>query len=175
MQPGDWQDIETLEGPALVERLLHNVEAVLDADPEREDDALRALPGPMQIVWLLHQLDFEAIQGSLSAYFLNSAGRHAAGAVESLRRIGAEEMATVVEQARELVAGHAEAWAARRDELDAEGEFAVVQPYDDLAGEDELDALTDLYFLAAEREDWGGKLERHVTAERATVVRWAAA
>lgn len=36
-------------------------------------------------------------------------------------------------------------WPARRSEMDAAGEFAVVKPYKGLSNADELDRLTDQY------------------------------
>jgi hypothetical protein len=53
-------------------------------------------------------------------------------------------------------------WTARRGELSGLGEYAVVQPYADLSGTDELGELTDRYWQAAELDSWGDKLDAYL-------------
>jgi hypothetical protein len=113
---------------------------------------------PLRVLWVLDWLDFEVSQGSLLAYFFNSHGRHAAQAVQALRDIGAVGMASVVMQAVALVAATSDEWAARRDELGREKEYAVARPYVGLSNAEELSELTDQYWAAADEESWGDKL-----------------
>jgi hypothetical protein len=178
MQPGDWADLPTLRGPALLDRLARNVDLIVDsarAAGQDEDAILSALPESLRVLWLTERLDFEVTQGSLLAYFMNSSARHAPDAAAALRRIGAEGMAGVLEDAMSVVGRHRDSWLQRRAELDDAPEFGVVHPYRELAGADELDALTDAYWNAADREAWGEKLERYLDGQRAAVADWAAA
>ena len=103
------------------------------------------MPAPMRALWYLSWLDFEVAQGSLIAYFENSHGRHARDALAALRRIGADRTAEVVALAAEAV--HAGAW-------------------------EELDELTDRYRDAADREDWGARLDAYLTSEAHTLIGW---
>jgi hypothetical protein len=105
---------------------------------EEEDEMLRALPTPLADLWVLGWLDYEVIQGGLETYFINAHSRQAAQAVEALRRCGAEDLAQCLEEAISIVSRHAGAWGARNEELDAKGEYAVVYPFRDLAGVDDL-------------------------------------
>jgi hypothetical protein len=127
-----------------------------------EDRLLPTLQEPIRALWLLSWLDFEVTQGSLLAYFYNSHGRHAPLAAEVLRRIGANRMADVVTQATASYERASAEWAARRAELAALGEFAVVKPYADPPNADELDQLTDQYWQAADDDDWGSKLDAYL-------------
>jgi hypothetical protein len=75
--------------------------------------------------WLLSWLEFEVTQGSLLAYFFNSAGRHAALAVAALHDIGAGRMEQVLTEAAAVVAADPAAWDKGRSDLDALGEWTV--------------------------------------------------
>lgn len=127
------------------------------------------------MLWYLNWLDFEVSQGSLLAYFMNTHARHAAAASTALRRIGAEGTAEVLDEAQAVVRREEKAWSARRAELDDHGEHAVVRPYRELAGAEDLGALTDRFRDVADREGWGEKLERYVASEVDAVARWASA
>ena len=103
-----------------------------------EDEALRALPVPLADLWILQWLDYEVIQGGLATSFMNSHGRQALLAVDALRRCGLEDAAQCLSQARAIVVTHEAAWAKRTQELDALGEYAVVQPFQGLQGIEQL-------------------------------------
>jgi hypothetical protein len=124
---------------------------------QQEDERLAGLPAPLRVMWLLSWLDFEVIQGSLLAYFYNSHGRHAAMAEQALRDIRAIQMADVLRRARHSVDAVSEQWAAQRAVLSVP--HAVVRPYEGLPNVEELVELTDLYWAAADEEDWGDKLD----------------
>jgi Domain of unknown function (DUF4375) len=116
-------------------------------------------------MWIMNWLDFEVCLGSLLAYFYNDAGRHALLAVALLRRIGANHMADVVaEAAASYERGSAE-WAARREEIDALGEWAVVKPYEGLPNAPDLGQLTDQCWQAARDDDWGAKLDAYLSEQ----------
>jgi hypothetical protein len=56
--------------------VLEYLDAVMAGRSDEAEDALLAvLPRPLQALWLLSWLEFEVSQGSLLAYFFNSAGR----------------------------------------------------------------------------------------------------
>jgi hypothetical protein len=118
-----------------------------DRHGDQEDEALRALPTPLADLWILGWLDYEVIQGGLETYFINAHSRQAKQAVEALRRCGAEaeDLAQCLEEARSIVARHAAAWAARNEDLDAKGEYAVVYPFQDLAGVDDLSPVREKF------------------------------
>ena len=178
MQPGEWRGLTELDPPALTARLLSNLHTLFEGSLERaedEDSKLATLPAPLQVLWYLNWLDFEVTQGSLLAYFMNSHGRHAGAAVDALRRLGAARMAEVVDEASAHVRRNADAWSERREELDERGEHAVVHPYRELAAADELDALTDRYWEAADADNWGERLERYLGSEVEAVRAWALA
>jgi hypothetical protein len=159
----DWELLADLTPNDLQIALLAEASAILDrqSGPE-EDRLLSALPEPVRAIWLLDWLDYEVSQGSLLAYFYNSHGRHAQLAAEVLRRIGANRMADVMAEAA-AIHGHAfTAWAARRAELDALGEFAVVKPYAGLPNAHDLVRLTDQYWQAANDDDWGSRLDAYL-------------
>jgi hypothetical protein len=63
----------------------------------------------------------------------------------------------------------------RRADLDEGGRYAGLNPYRELAGAAELDALTDRYWDAADAYDWGEKLERYLASKVNAITRWAAA
>ena len=104
-------------------------------------------------------LEFEVSQGSLFAYFYNSHGRHARLAAGVLRCIGAIRMADIVAEAAASYVRASAEWAARRADIDAAGEFAVVKPYQGLPNADHLVRLTRQYWQAAADDDWGSKLD----------------
>ena len=132
----------------------------MDAQPgPQEDRLLSALPGPLRAIWLLNWLDYEVSQGSLLAYFDNRHGRHARLAAGVLRRIGADRMADIVAEAAASYERASAEWAARRAEMDAAGEFAVVKPYTGLSNAGDLARLTHEYWQAAADDDWGSKLD----------------
>ena len=150
-----WAELAALDAVALQGALLDGAEERL-AGLEGPDEAaaLAALPEPVRVIWLLGALDFEVSQGSLLAYFYNSAGRYAAEAAAALELIGARRMAGVVREAR----------ASMGDERAATGdvEFAVVHPYAGLSNADVLERLTDEYWEAADADDWGEKLDAYL-------------
>ncbi len=92
--------------------------------------------------------DFELCQGSLFAYFGKSHGRFASKAADALDQIGATEMAQVLRRAEEVVRANEAKWAGRHAEMDEEGEYAVVRPYQGLRGAEQLSVLTDTYWVA---------------------------
>src|SRR5215510_3764054 len=158
--PPDWTLLAGLDPGDLQTALLAEADAVMDGQPGPEEDRLLpALPEPLRAIWLLNWLDYEVSQGSLLAYFYNRHGRHARLAAGVLRRIGANRMADVVAEAAASYERASAEWAARRAEMDAAGEFAVVKPYRGLSNADELSQLTDQYWQAAADDDWGSKLD----------------
>ena len=176
MQPGDWHGLDSLDASALTDRLLQSVDQVFEGrldSAAAEDAALASLPEPLRVLWYLNWLDFEVSQGSLLAYFMNTRARHAAAASAALRRIGAEATAEVLDEAQAVLRREEDAWSARRVELDEYGEYAVVHPYRELAGADELDELTNRFRETADRDAWGEKLERYLASEADAVSRWA--
>jgi hypothetical protein len=93
----DWAALEGLDDNQLAAALLEYLDAVMAGRSAQAEDALLAvLPWPLQALWLLSWLEFEVTQGSLLAYFFNSAGRHAALAVAALHDIGAGRMEQVL-------------------------------------------------------------------------------
>jgi hypothetical protein len=162
----DWRLLVDLNPGDLQTALLAEADAVMrgKSGPE-EDRLLPTLPEPVRAIWLLSWLDFEVTQGSLLAYFYNTSGRHAPFAAEVLRRIGAGRMADVVTQAAVSYERASVEWAARRTEMDALGEFAVVKPYADLPNVRELGQLTDQYWQAADDDDWGSKLDTYLSEQ----------
>lgn len=155
----DWRKLNGLCSSELASALQAELDTVMrDLSDQEEDELLARLPVPLRVLWVLDWLDFEVSQGSLLAYFFNSHGRHAAQAVQALRDIGAVGMASVVMQAVALVAATSDEWAARRDGLGREEEYAVARPYVGLSNAEELSELTDQYWAAADEESWGDKL-----------------
>jgi hypothetical protein len=142
---------------------------------EAEDAALASLPEPLRVLWYLNWLDFEVSQGSLLAYFMNTHARHAAAASAALRRIGAEATAEALDEAQAVVRREADAWSARRAEIDGVGEYAVVHPYRELAGADDLGELSDRFRAMADRDAVGEKLAQYLASEVDAVSRWASA
>jgi len=72
----DWAALEDLDDNQLAATLLEYLDAVMAGrSVEAEDALLAVLPWPLQALWLLSWLEFEVTQGSLLAYFFNSAGR----------------------------------------------------------------------------------------------------
>lgn len=159
----DWKQLAGLAPNDLQMALLAEADAIMGGQygPE-EDRLLAALPEPLRAIWLLNWLDYEVSQGSLLAYFYNSHGRHAQLAVGLLRRMGANRMADIVAQAAASYEPASAEWAARRAEVDAAGEFAVVKPYAGLSNARDLDRLTDQYWQAADDDDWGSKLDGYL-------------
>jgi hypothetical protein len=164
--PPDWRLLADLSPADLQTALLAQADTVLDgrSGPE-EDRLLPSLPEPVRAIWLLSWLDFEVTQGSLLAYFYNSHGRHARLAVEVLRRMGASRMADVVAEAAASYERASTGWAARRADVAAFGEFSVVKPYAGPPNTDDLIRLTDQYWLAADDEDWGSRLDAYLSEQ----------
>jgi Domain of unknown function (DUF4375) len=151
----DWQHLSTLNDGDLQMGLLNWIDQVMHGHhgTEDEEDAILAgLRPPLDVMFLLNWLDFEVVQGSFLAYFLNSHGRHASLAAQALRTIGAAETASVLERAGRVFETNAAAWNARNEELDQLEEFAVVRPYVGLPGADELSQLTDEFWEAQRRD-----------------------
>ena len=171
--PGNWQELQALDAGDLLSRLLENIDLVIAERADEEDVVLAQMPEALRVLHYLNWLDFEVTQGALSAYFMNSHGRHAPYASAALRRIGATAAAETLEQASDVVHRHAQAWAQRREDLDSAGEFAIVYPYRDLDGSEELDELTDRFRDALDDEDWGEKLERYLADELGSIDEWA--
>ena len=162
----DWTPPADLAPNDLQTVLLAEVEAVMDGQSGPEEDRLLlTLPEPLRAIWLLNWLDYEVSQGSLLAYFYNSRGRHAALALETLRRVGANRMAGVVAEAAASYERASAEWAARRAEVNAVGEFAVVKPYAGLPDAPDLDRLTDQYWQAADDDDWGTRLGAYLSEQ----------
>ena len=158
--PPDWTLLAGLTPGDLQTALLAEADAVMNGQPGPEEDRLLpALPEPVRAIWLLSWLDYEVSQGSLLAYFYNRHGRHARLAAGVLRRIGATRMADAVAEAVASYEPASAEWAARRAEMDAVGEFAVVKPYKGLSNAGDPDRLTDQYWQAAADDDWGTKLD----------------
>lgn len=116
-----------------------------DLHGDHEDKALRALPAPLADFWILGWLDYEVTQGGLATYFMNSHGRQVLLAVDALRRCGAEDVAQCLEEAHSIVSRHEATWAKRTQDLDAAGEFAIVYPFRDLDGVDELSPVAERF------------------------------
>jgi hypothetical protein len=162
----DWKLLADLTPNDLQTALLAEVDAVMNGQSSPEKDRLLVtLPEPLRAMCLLNWLDYEVSQGSLLAYFYNTHGRHASLAVDVLRRIGAHRMADVVAEAAASYERASAEWAARRTEVDAAGEFAVVKPYAGLSNARDLDRLTDQYWQAAEDDDWGAKLDAYLSKQ----------
>jgi uncharacterized protein DUF4375 len=160
IMPPDWKQLVGLTSDDLQTALLAEAGAVMTGRPGPEEDRLLpALPEPLRAIWLLNWLDYEVSQGSLLAYFYNRHGRHARLAAGVLRRIGANRLADVVAEAAASYERASTEWAARRAEMDAVGEFAVVKPYKGLSNTGDLVRLTDQYWQAATDDDWGSKLD----------------
>jgi Domain of unknown function (DUF4375) len=161
--PLDWRQLAGLAANDLQAALLAEVDAVMagQSGPE-EDRLLSTLPEPLRAMWLVNWLDFEVSQGSLLAYFYNSHGRHAQLAVGVLRRMGADRVAEVVAEAAASYERVSAEWAARRAEMDAAGEFAVVRPYAGLSNASDLARLTGQYWQAAADDDWGSKFDAYL-------------
>ncbi|WP_203904793.1 DMP19 family protein [Virgisporangium aliadipatigenens] len=154
----DWQAVCGFDPAQLQRVLLAELDNLMGGLSEhQEDDRLAGLPAPLRVMWLLSWLDFEVTHGSLLAYFYNSHGRHAALAEQALRDIGAVQMADVLMRARQSVDAENEQWAAQRAVLGLP--HAVVRPYEGLPSGEALVGLTDLYWAAADEEDWGDKLD----------------
>jgi hypothetical protein len=121
-----------------------------------EDEALRALPVPLSDYWVLQWLDYEVVQGGLATYFMNSHGRQARFAADALRRCGAEDVAKCLEEASSVVSRHEAAWEERNRDLDAAGEHAIVQPFQDLEGIEELQSVAERFehLWLDEKPDW---------------------
>ena len=162
----DWRLLAGLAPNDLQVALLAEVDAVMAGQPGPEEDRLLlTLPEPLRAMWLVNWLDFEVSQGSLLAYFYNSHGRHAPLAVGVLRRMGADRMADVVAEAATGYERASAEWAARRAEVDAAGEFAVVRPYAGLPDASGLARLTDQYWQAADDDDWGSRLDAYLSEQ----------
>lgn len=161
---------------AVVNRLLENLDAVVVSsnDPAEEDRAVERLPQPLSVLYYLNWLDFEVSQGSLTAYLFNTHGRHASEAARSLRIIGADDMASVLDRAVAIVRTREAAWMERRNELEQLPTYAVTRPYRDLDGTDDLADLTDDYWTAAASDDWGDMLEEYLNGQRNEILGWAA-
>jgi len=123
-----------------------------------EDAMLAGLSPPLNVMFLLNWLEFEVTQGSFLAYFLNSHGRHSTLAAQALRTIGATETAAVLDRARAVFETNSAAWQARQEELNQLEEYAVVTPYVDLPGVEELSDLTDEYWEAQRRDRYSDLL-----------------
>ncbi len=119
-----------------------------------EDVILGGLRPLLNVMYLLNWLDFEVTQGSFLAYFANSHGRHATLAAQALRTIGATDTASVLDRARTVFEANSAAWRTRQEELDQLEEYAVVTPYVDLPGVEELSDLTDEYWDAQRRDSY---------------------
>jgi hypothetical protein len=159
--PPDWTLLAGQNPGDLQTALMAEANAVLDGQPGPEQDRSPA-PGAARAAahdMAVELLDYEVSQGSLLAYSYNRHGRHARFAASMLRRIGANRMADVVAEAAASYERASAEWAARRAEIDAAGEFAVVKPYKGLSNADELGRLTDRYWQAAVEPDWGSKLD----------------
>ena len=119
--PPDWTRLAGLAGDDFQLALLAEADAVMDGQPDPEEDRLLpALPEP---------------------------------------RIGANRMADIVSEAPASYVRASAEWAARRADIDAAGEFAVVKPYQGLPNADHLVRLTRQYWQAAADDDWGSKLD----------------
>lgn len=156
----DWRQLADLSSGELQSALLAELDTVMGGLSDQEEDELLAgLPAPLRVMWVLSWLDFEVTQGSLLAYFSNSHGRHVAQAVQALCDIGAVGMAGVVREAVESVAGVGGEWAALRDQMSQQPEYAVVRPYVGLSNAERLEELTAQYWTVADEENWGDKLD----------------
>jgi hypothetical protein len=159
----DWHLLAQLDDAALQAEILRLSDAAMGGKTgASEDAAAEELPDSLQVMWLFNWLDYEVSQGSLLAYFYNSHGRFSAEAADALDRIGASEMARVLRRAQHLIGASEADWTARHAEMDAQGEYAIVRPYQGLSGAEQLRALTEEYWTAAEADDWGTKLDRYL-------------
>lgn len=134
-----------------------------------EDEALMALPMPLSDYWIVQWLDYEVVQGGLATYFTNSHGRQALLAVDALRRCGLEGAAQCLSRAQSIVAAHEAAWAKRTQELDAQGEYAVVRPFQNLEGIEELRAVAEQFnhLWFEKKPDWRELMDESLERFRA--------
>ena len=71
----DWAALEGLDDNQLAAALLEYLDAVMAGRSAQAEDALLAvLPWPLQALWLLSWLEFEATQSSLLAYSSTAPG-----------------------------------------------------------------------------------------------------
>lgn len=170
----DWAALEDLDDNQLAATLLEYLDAVMAGRSAQAEDALLAvLPRPLQALWLLSWLEFEVTQGSLLAYFFNSAGRHAALAVAALHDIGAGRMEQVLTEAAAVVAADGAAWDKGRSDLDALGEWTVTQPYRGLPQADILGgSMTSRFWEAAQIDDWGQRLDAYLRRQVGSIAAW---
>jgi hypothetical protein len=170
----DWAALEDLDDDQLAAALLEYLDAVMAGrSVEAEDALLAVLPWPLQALWLLSWLEFEVTQGSLLAYFFNSAGRHAGLAVAALHDIGAGRMEQVLTEAAAVVAADGAAWDKGRSDLDALGEWTVTQPYRGLPQADILGgSMTSRFWEAAEIDDWGQRLDVYLGRQVGSIAAW---
>jgi hypothetical protein len=170
----DWAALEDLDDTQLAATLLEYLDGVMAGrSAEAEDALLAALPWPLQVLWLLGGLEFEVAQGSLLAYFFNSAGRHAALAVAALHDIGAGRMEEVLTEAAAVVAADRAAWDRRRSDLDALPEWTVTQPYQGLPQADTVGgSMTSRVWEAAEIDDWGQQLDAYLRRQVGSIAAW---
>ena len=170
----DWAALEDLDDDQLAAALLEYLDAVMAGRSAQAEDALLAvLPWPLQALWLLSWLEFEVTQGSLLAYFFNSAGRHAALAVAALHDIGAGGMEQVLTEAAAVVAADGAAWDKGRSDLDVLPEWTVTQPYRGLPQADILGgSMTSRFWEAAQIDDWGQRLDAYLRRQVGSIAAW---
>ena len=168
----NWQQLSTLNDGDLQMSLLNWIDGVMHGHYGAEEDTiLGGLRPPLDVLFVLNWLDFEVMQGSFLAYFLNSHGRHARLAAQALKTIGADKSASVVERALGVFEANSAAWDARNEELEQLEEFAVVRPYVGLPGADELSDLTDEYWEAQRNDRYTDRFDDYV--RRSVVLRAA--
>ena len=168
----DWDGLTSLDPTEVTSRLQAWLDDVMQQKYGADEDELLAeLPEPLHAIWVLNWMDFEVTMGSLLGYFGNSHRRHASEAVSALRKIGATGMASVLDRAISVYNANADAWDQRDQELSELDLYAVVRPYKDLPGVDELSELTDRFRELEKHEQWHRRLADFVhkaVAERAS-------
>ena len=160
----DWTRVAEMLPAERQQALLAELDLVMASplESDEEDRRLRQFPEPLRALWLVNWLDYEVAQGSLLAYFYNSHGRFADETTDLLRRIGADEMADVMEQASATIEPAPDESA---DGADRQQEYSTRLGHSSSPGADQMDSFTDRYWIAAENDGWGDKLDAYIAAQ----------
>lgn len=95
-----WGNSEILEAATKAQNILMGVEDALGFVLNRlEKVGFKRLTKPQKVYYCVWQLNVEVRNGGFSQYFFNSFGKYAKLTIKALRKLGAAETATIVEQA----------------------------------------------------------------------------
>ena len=156
MDEPHWAGLARSDDPNLYGTLQKWLDAAMKGkygEPD-EDTVLAQLAPPLRIVWVLGWLEFEVLTGGFNAYFMNDQRSHADMAADALRTIDAPRFAAIVERATEIFDTNADAWADRGDEIDQSEMYAVIKPYEELPGVEDLSKLTLEWYEEERRQHW---------------------